>query len=312
MEDRVRDDLRERAAEVCVAAEMRVGLVAIGRDDPAHVHREQGQRGGGGDGAREPAPMGRRHPGAQAHHGQRGVFPAEERERGGQECQPRPARLHRPEGGQEQRDRERGRVEVAHVDPVERRVHQVEQREHGGGALVAEPGPGQAEHRDAAQGQRHRLGHQQDHRARGEPVGGHEEVHDRREMIAPGVHLGQAHVGAGAPRQVPHELDVVAEIECVRREGQVTGDRDEREHERVGRHPDQDGPAGPHRGDRPRGQQHAQRHEPQEQEEEVLGPPGPVLATARPEHECGAEPRRGQDGRAVEQPGDDHRRPRRL
>ena len=196
-------------------------------------------------------------------------------------------------------------MEVAHVDPVERRVHQVEQREHGGGALVAEPGPGQAEHRDAAQGQRHRLGHQQDHRARGEPVGGHEEVHDRREMIAPGVHLGQAHVGAGAPRQVPHELDVVAEIERVRREGQVTGDRDEREHERVGRHPDQDGPAGPHRGDRPRGQQHAQRHEPQEQEEEVLGPPGPVLATARPEHECGAEPRRGQDGRAVEQPGDD-------
>jgi hypothetical protein len=59
---------------------------------------------------------------------------------------------------------------------VQRRVHEVEQREGGGGALVAEPGPGQAEHREAAQGQR---------------------------------------------GQVAHELDVVAQIERVRREGQV-------------------------------------------------------------------------------------------
>ncbi len=300
---------------------MRVGLPAIGRDDPAHVHCEHNQRGDGGERAGEAEPVPHGHPRAEPHDRERGVFPAEERERGGQERQPRPARLHRPEGGQEERDRERGRVKVAHVDPVERRVGQVEQRECGGGALVAEPRPGQAEHRDAAQRQGDRLRHEQDHRARYQPVGGHEEIHDRREVVAPGVHLGQAHVRARSPGQVPDELDVVAEIERVGREGQVAGDRDEREHERVGRHPDQDGPARPHRGQRARRQPHPHGHESQEQEEEVLGPPGPVLAPPRPEYERQTQPGRGQDGRAVEQPGDGHRgsaggdepaRPRRL
>jgi len=195
-------------------------------------------------------------------------------------------------------------VEVAHVDPLQRRVGQVEQREGGGGPLVAEAGAGQAEHRGAAQGQRDRLRDQQHHRPGGDPEGGHEGVHDRREVVAPGVHLGQAHVGPRPAREVPAQLHVVAEIEGVGREREVAGDRHEGEQERVDRHADRDHPARAQRGYRARRDQDAQGQEAQHQEEEVLGAPRPVLALAGPQDEREAEAHRRDRGRDGEKAGD--------
>src|SRR5437660_6383466 len=65
----------------------------------------------------------------------------EQRERGREERPTRSARLHRPGGGEQQRDGEGRGVDVPHVDPLQRRARQVEQREGGGRPLVPEPGP---------------------------------------------------------------------------------------------------------------------------------------------------------------------------
>jgi len=228
----------------------------------------------------------------------------EQRERGREERPTRPARLHRPGGGEQQRDGEGRGVDVPHVDPLQRRARQVEQREGGGRPLVAEADAGQAEHRGTAQGERGRLRDQQHHRPGDDPEGGHEGVHDRGEMVAPRVHLGHAHVGPGPAREVPPELHVVAQVERVGREREVAGHGHEREQERVGGHADRDHPSRAPRRQGAQREPDAQGHEAQGQQKEVLGPPRPVLAPAGPQHEGAAEGRRRQHGRDGEEAGD--------
>jgi hypothetical protein len=125
-------------------------------------------------------------------------------------------------------------------------------------------------------------------------------------MVAPRVHLGQAHVGSGPAREIPRKLHVVAQVERVGREGEVTADRHEGEQERVGQYPDRHHPAGAQGGERARSDQAAQGQEPHHQEEEVLGPPHPVLAPAGPQEQGQAEARHGERGRDGEPAGDDH------
>ena len=130
----------------------------------------------------------------------------------------------------------------------------------------------------------YRLGDQQHDGPGRRPEERHEQVHDRREVIAPGVHLGQAHVGPAAPREIPRELDVVAEIERMGLKREMARDGDKGEQDRVG------GYAGPQHaarlerghGYRRRPQARGDHHE--QQQEDVLGPlttrPGPSSRTA--------------------------------
>jgi hypothetical protein len=118
------------------------------------------------------------------------------------------------------------------------------------------------------------------------------------------VHLGQAHPRARAAREVPRELHVVAEIEGMSGEREVAGDGHEREEHRVGRDAHRDHAARPPRGHRAGREPEAQDHDAQQQEEEMLGPPEPVLAPPGPQRQGQPEPRRREDGGDVERAGD--------
>jgi hypothetical protein len=118
-------------------------------------------------------------------------------------------------------------VKVAHVDALERRIQKIQKGEDRGGALVAQPERRDAEHGQGAQRERGRLEHEQRARSGDNEEERHEEIHDRREVVAPRVHLRQADVGAGAAGEVPGQLDVVAEVERMRAQRQVSRQRDE-------------------------------------------------------------------------------------
>ena len=90
-------------------------------------------------------------------------------------------------------------------------------------------------------------------------------------MIAPGVHRGKRHVRAAASGDTPDDLDVVAEVEGVRLEGQVPGDDDESHHERVGdRAPDRD-PRGRDGRQPARGGQRPERYEHRQRDDDLVG-----------------------------------------
>ena len=233
-----------------VAPEMRVRLAAEVRGMSQRMSTSSSARAQAAvTRAPEPAPLRQRQPGAEAHHRQRRVLAAGERQRGGRERTATAARPPRPvDGGQEQRDREGGGVEVAHVDA---RAATGSAGRAAANAAAGRSSPSRAPRMpntaSAPSASATDCATSSDHRARDQPEGGHEEVHDRREVIAPGVHLGQAHVGARAAGEVPDELDVVAEVERVGRERQVAGDGDEREERPRRRRPRPDHPAGPQR-----------------------------------------------------------------
>ena len=164
-----------------------------------------------------------------------------------------------------------------------------------------EPMSRDAEDRKCAQGQDHRLADEEHGGAGQEPGRGDEEVHDRGEVIAPRVHLGQAHVGAVAPGQVPGELHVVAEVQRVSAEGQVPGDRDEGKYRRVECDADGDDPPRVELGHPDRGNQKPERDGSEQHQEDVFGPGPERGRPARPEEKGARQPDASAHRRQVEQ-----------
>ncbi len=294
MEHEGPDDLGHRAAEVRVAPEVRIGLTPEVRDEPPRVHHEDREPSQRGDRTPEPAPLGHGQPEPEAHHGDGRILARGEDEEHGRHVPPRPPCLDEVDGGEKERDGEGGRVEVAHVDPVERGMDQVEHGEHCCRLFIAQPPRGDAEDGEGAQAQRDRLGDKENARAGSDPEDGNEQVHDRREVVTPRVHLGQADPWPGASGEVPRELDIVGEVEGVGPERPVPGERDQGKVDGI------DGHADGHHAARaePR---HGQggHHEPQgddaqEDEEDLFRTPPPV--DERGEHGQAAE-----EGREVQQ-----------
>jgi hypothetical protein len=163
-------------------------------------------------------------------------------------------------------------MDVADVDPVKRRIDEKEQREAArGGVCRAEPTRRVAEHRQAARGEHQGLDHEQADRAWRQAAERDHEIQHGREMIAPRVHRRKRHVRAAAGRDAPDDLDVVAEVEGVSPEGQVSRDDDESHHDRVGDHPQDRDPRGRHRRPPQRRRQRAEGEDHGKRDDEFVG-----------------------------------------
>ena len=191
-------------------------------------------------------------------------------------------------------------MEIAHVDPVQGRMDQVEHGEHRGGTLVSQPPDRDAEDGERAQTERDRLGDEENGRAGDQPEGGNEQVHDRGEVVAPRVHLGQADPRARPPREVPGELDVVGEIEGVGPERPVPGQGDEGEVGGVQRHAPRHHAPGPEPWHGYGRHHETQSDDAQQHEEDLLRTPPPV-------DERGENGEAAEEGREVQQANEDQR-----
>ena len=179
MEHEGGDDLGYGAPEVGVAAEVRIRLSAEVWDEPPRVHHEEGEGAERGDHPPPPAPLRHGQPQPEAHHGDGRILARGEDEEHGGPVQRPLLRLHEVDGGEEERDGEGSRVEVAHVDAVQRRMDQIEHGEYRGRTLITQPPRRDAEDGDSTQGQRYGLRGEEDAGAGSYPEGGHEQVHDR-------------------------------------------------------------------------------------------------------------------------------------
>ena len=118
MQEQGGHDLRHRAPEMGVAAQMRIGRAAEVGDEPSRIHDEQGHGRHRGDAPPEPAPLREGEPDPQADDGDRRVFPGAESEHDSEREEPRAVALGEVDRGKEERNGQRGGVEVAHVDAV--------------------------------------------------------------------------------------------------------------------------------------------------------------------------------------------------
>jgi hypothetical protein len=251
---------------------MRVRLAA---EKGHHVSEVDGQQEHACDSERRaepPASARDGEPDREADHRHGGVLAAGQRQHQRDGAPRVAAGVERERRDHDQGNRERLRVDVAEVDAVQRRVDQKEQREGAGGRARAEPAGRVAEHGEPARAEHQGLGDDQPDRAGRDPEERHQQIEHGREMVAPGAHRRKRHVCAAAGGQAPDGLDVVAEVQSVGPERQVSRDYDEPHHQHVAEHTDQRGSRGRHRGESKRGYQRPQRHDHREAVDEIVGP----------------------------------------
>ena len=151
------------------------------------------------------------------------------RQRRGREQRERqqPALVEEPPGEQQQRARERDRVEVAHGQPLHRREEQVGERERGRRPLGVEVRAREPEDGKRSRGDGDGLDDEQQLRARPEPPERRERGEDRVEVRAQPRDLLAVDVGDRehvAVRGRPDRLRHVPEIEAAAVEGAVAED----------------------------------------------------------------------------------------
>ena len=196
-------------------------------------------------------------------------------------------------------------MHVAHVDPVQRRIDEVHEREAGGQPVVPEAVAREAVHREAAGGEDRRLREQQPRPHRRKPAERNQQIEDRREVIAPGVHRRQRHAGRQPVSDRPHHLHVVAEIERVREQRAVSGHGDESHRQRVDGDAGDDDTAGSHGRPAQRRHRGAGRRYHDQREEDILRP-REAEARERPAAggQDGEQQQRQQQGRRLQPAGD--------
>ena len=315
MRDGRGQDLLERPPQLPVAAEMPVRTAPPVRHEPVDVHHQEPDACEGDGAAEEPLPSREREPHAKADDRDRGVFPPPRGERQRHGAPAVPAAVKRVRRADEQRDREGLGMDVPDVDAVQRRVEEVQEREARGQSLVLEALPREREDGEAARGQDQRLPEQQRERAGDEPGDRDEEVEHGREVIAPGVHLGQTHPGAAPLPDAPDDLDVIAEIERVGLKRHVPRHRDEREAQRVGEDAGDDGALWIARGQPDRPEHHPEGHHHDASEHDVLGARQPGAGHREPSgHDDHGRERRQREAEPVEDQDHDphHGRARRA
>jgi len=289
-------------AEIGVALdEVRIGLAAEVRHEHVHVEPQQQHAEDRHRDADRPSAACQGQPHAEADAGDRHVLAAGER---GHHRHRRPRRapgVHRPRGGDDQRDRKGRWMDVADIDAVKRRVQQIEDGKSRGGARIAEPARGEAGHGDGAGRKDRRLGQQERDRPRRQPPQRDEQIKDGREMIAPGMHRRQRDPRAMAVGQIPHDLDVVAEVEGVSAQRDVARDHDHAHEEDV------DGDAaGDERARRHAGQRDGRQRQPraddqrQDDHEVFRALQGHPAQPQTPGREHGDRQRREDEPRAVQ------------
>ena len=185
---------------MAVAVEMRVRAAAEVRHDPGEIDEEDEDARGGERDAEGPAPACEREPDGEADDGDRGILPASERQHQSERAPRVAAGVEGGRGPHDGRDRKRLRVDVADVDSVERRVDEVQQREgrRRPRSVRTQTPRGVAEDGDRAGAEDRRLSENERGPAGDEPAERDQQVEDRREVVAPGVHGRQRHVGAVA------------------------------------------------------------------------------------------------------------------
>jgi len=251
--------------------QVRIRLAAEVRDHIFQVDRQQQHARHGQQRAEPPPPPRDGEPDAEADDGDGGVLAAGQGQPQRDGAPRVAAGIERERGRDDQRDRERLRMNVAQVDAVERRVHDKEERERGGGGDRAEPPLGAAVRGEGARRQHQGLHDQQADRARRRPAERRQEIEHGREVIAPGVHRRKGDVGAVAGREAPDELHVVAQIEGVGPDRQMPCDDDDSHHQGIAAGAqDRDRP-GRERGQPERRHQHPERDGDGERIDELVG-----------------------------------------
>ena len=155
-----------------------------------------------------------------------------------------PPFVEEPPGEEEQRGRERDRVEVARGQPLHRRVEEVRERQGGGRPFRVEMCTREPEDRQRSGGHRSGLHDEQELRARPDPPQRREQGEDRIEVRAEPRDLLAVDIGDGeevAVRGRPDGLGHVAEIEAAAAERAVAQHRERPEEggERGHREPDE-------------------------------------------------------------------------
>ena len=248
--------------------------VRLGPEERQHIleiERQQQHARDGDHRAEPPAAARDREPDPEADHHDHGVLAAGQGQRERDRAPRVAASIERERRGDDQGDRERLGMDVADVDPVERRIDQEEQREAAGGRHRAEPARRVSKHRQAARRQHEGLHDEQSDRPRRDAAERHHEIEHGREVIAPGVHRRERHVRAAAGGDTPDDLHVIAEIEGVGPQRQVPGDHDEPHHEGVNDGAQDRHRRGRHRGQPERSRQRAERHDHGKRDDELVG-----------------------------------------
>ena len=287
-----------------VAVQVWVRLAPEVGHDVLQIHRQQEDARHRHGHAEPPAASRDREPYPETDDGDRGVFAARERRHQCRAAPPVPLGVERERSGDQQRNREGLWVDVADVDPVERRIDQQEQREAAGDRGRPEAPPRVAEHREAAGGEDEGLRQEQGGGTGYQPAQRRQRIEHRREMIAPRVHRRERDIRPVARRDAPDDLDVVAEVEGVGLQGEMARDDDESHRHGVDECPDDGRAQRRDRGDGQRRDQRSQRDERREDHHQILGArerdtaDGPA---ARREH--GDQNRGHRAGHQLEWPG---------
>ena len=198
-------------------------------------------------------------------------------------------------------------MNVANIDAVERRIHQVQDGERGGDPRV-EAGTCVRVHGDRARREQHRLREQQGDRTRPQPGERREGVEDRLEVVGPATHAlgGDEHRdlcehGTTAVDDVPQHLHGLAEIEGVAAQRDVASHDDGSHREQISEDGDAHHAPRSHRGDPIWGQERASPHDDGEGDDEVLGArQGEATHRAAARHEHDDRRGRNRHGDAVE------------
>ena len=162
-------------------------------------------------------------------------------------------------------------MDVADVDPVERRVEQIQKPKRGCGGRGAESPRRVAEDEERAGPENHRLGDQEHRGPRHDPHERREQIEHERQVLSPEVHGGQGRVRAVARGDAPDHLQVLPEVQRVGAKGEVSGEHDESHHDGIAKDTRGHRSRARRGGPRERRQEAAQRHDRRQEHDEILG-----------------------------------------
>ena len=218
---RLDDACRRPADGVVAAGERRPASRRVVRDDDGRCDHRHDRSGGEDDEPCPPPSVPERVPDAEHRDDEPHLLLGQARGDGAERERQQAVLVEKPDRPEQERRRERDRMEVVDHEPLRRRVEQVDEREAEPRPFAAEVLAGEQEDRHGAERDADALNDEEHVGARPQPPERREQRHERVEVGAEPRELHSLEVGhleEPAVRRRPHGLGQVPDVEAPRLE----------------------------------------------------------------------------------------------